>query len=292
MLEFGSQSVEAHAVRDSIAIEGFGLADDGCLRVQAGGDDALRALEDALVPVVQDSDITVHAAVRITGDTSANVLGVATNADGSSVMDTLMAARPHARQWGVVLGTRHGLWVLGPPPTTPSCRLLSQRLARVPIDRPAAIAHAPTEFLMSRLVDVLVGTSLREMRSVLTAGHSAMHVLFDTGSTMTYASQSVRRGLRERGGVQGDDQDAAVVALRLENGVVLALDPAAYRRAHGFNSLDVTSSTFEDLLGKDVDGILLGCVAMAGIYMHVDLDAHELGFSTSNSAHMQLQKDA
>ena len=69
------------------------------------------------------------------------------------------------------------------------------------------------------------------------------------------------------------------VALVLDGGVHLVLSPATYMLGGrgGESTLNVSEPFVDELLRAD--GVLLGCIAMRGVYVHHDVAAGRLGFA-------------
>ena len=169
-----------------------------------------------------------------------------------------------------------GAWVLGLPPAN-TCDLLVQRLSYVPMTIPRQLRHSGTQFYMTDIQDILVGKRLKEMRSIWNRPPPASSLMVDTGSTATYVSHRLSSALN-RVGVRGAASDSLKVALRLRGNVFVVLDPTTYVMDDE-SFLELGSGVMESLLG--VEGILLGAIAMRGMYVQMDLDNKRIGFAKS-----------
>ena len=275
VIEYGSQAVVTDVVLDAMAIRGFDINETMC-QAMLGGHPLAHPPKDNHADVVLHDKVVIHAAKMITGPTAANVFGMAPNTTGDSLIQHVL---PHGmrRVWGFTLTKRGGAWVIGTPPKT--CNLLQDKIHRVPMVVPRALKGMHTQFYMAHITDILVGPELTHMSSVLPLGGKALYLMVDTGSTLTYMSQYVSRALAKRG-VRGKASDNMKVALRLDRGVHVVLNPSVYVD-DGYSYLDTSSDIVETLLG--VEGILLGAVAMRGLFVQFDLDRNTIGFARGAS---------
>lgn len=294
MVMYGSQTVQSDVQVDTLRLNGFQMDGETCSRLQGGAFSRVLSTAEAAafredphafgIPITSLTSVPVYAARVIRGSSSANVFGTAPDTTGTSMIDAVLdAAQLHSsssssseqleREWGVLLTATGGLWVLGRPPT--SCGLIARALTKqVPYAPTAAAEDIGTRFYMTPIYDVLCGASLREMRSILAhvADVPALHLMVDTGCTVTYTSEVLRGPLRAAG-VHGRPSDA-FTALRLTGGTFLVLDPAVYGPEGG---LDTGTSVVNLLL--HAEGVVLGALALRGIYCHFNLDARTIAFT-------------
>lgn len=295
-LAYGSQRVVAHMALQTMTLQGYIV--DTTLQHTLG------ALGIAHLPPAQSlqhvathvepqalpaRDVELYATMHMAGTTSLNIFGVAPTthrADG-----TLLAAvfpPPRRRTFGILLGRSQGVWLLGPPPQPRPAAPF--QLVSVPLELPRRVAQRDgTAFLTTRLVDVWVGTSLSALMSVrkaMLAQHpaaaaEAWWLMTDTGTTRTYPSRAVAAVMQQLG-VPHARRSAWWMALELQRGVFIVLAPDAVE-----DSLDLRDPFVEQVL--HADGILVGCLALRGLYMHVDVHTRTLHWAAARRGHPQTQ---
>jgi hypothetical protein len=278
-LHFGSQTVVADIALVRITLAGHDLDDavNGALLHNA--DAALQqaqTAQTALAVQTAAGAAAVFATKRMTGDTAANVLGLAPSPSSSprSMLETLHTDGA-PQEFGIMLGGGGGVWVPGPPPT--SALAPRDRIVHVPIVRPPWLQNQPSLFYMTPLLDVLVGPTPASMRSVLTSltAPRNMFLMLDTGSTMTYTSAGLQGPILAAKAASGAAHPC--LALVLPNNVFLLLTPATYMLDTATSSIDLHEPFVDELLR--CDGVLLGCIAMRGLYIHHDATRQRLGFA-------------
>ena len=293
-LHYGSQSIQADVALHSISIPGFDLDADmhrallQDMHVDAARDAMIRRGNHIAGGATSAAETQVFATKLMSGDTAANILGLAPTAPGARVPAAIDALQPdaRARAFGVLLGSTGGVLIPGPIPPAVLVAPGQRRFVSVPLRVPPHLATLPTQFFMVRLLNVLVGASLSCMRSIVTsASVGRMHAMFDTGSTFTFTSSKLQAPLQAAAMAVGTA--APYVALMLEDGVVFVLAPSNYvltpQETGGggaVSTLDTTAPFVDQLLG--VQGFLVGCIAQRGIFMHYNISDAQLTFAAAH----------
>lgn len=272
-LHFGSQSVVTDIVLDSLRVRGMGIDTKLCKQLLNGHPEKARE-DKGDAAAVAETPTHIYAAKAMRGDTNANVFGMAPlrKRDKGGMIQTMWPRG--AWTFGVLLGAKGGLWVLGPPPV--ECTGIASRMRYVPNTRPRHLQRASsTQFYMTPLHDVLLGTSLRAMKSAFRKPHRGMWLMTDTGSTDSYPSMQLSQALTTSKFANGEH----VLALVLQGGVTLVLEPKVYAEGRGRagSSLDLHTGFMDEVLG--VQGLLLGNVASRGLFMQ--MSAKRLGFAST-----------
>ncbi len=275
-LEFGSQRVTGNMAQEVVQLLGFPL-DTG----------AVQPASQWRAPGTEPSTEAAHVSMQVlamtavTGNTAANVFGISpTFSSSGASQDTVLldALMPqHSQRFGVMLGRQSGLLTFGPPPPTPDIA----RMRYVPLRHPPTVVrNSPTQFMMTPLVDVMVGRSLEQMQSIFhhVLLPTDMWVMFDTGCTNTYTSKALSEPLHHTvSKLQADVTDGSLFwSLVLQNGVHFILSPSVYMW-QGRSTIDTTRSFMEDITG--VAGVLVGCMASRGLYIDHDVAGRRLGFA-------------
>lgn len=299
LIHYGSQSVLADIAVSSLQVRGMALDASLTRRLMGGAvggvASTLRHEEQragGLVSVLH-APTEVHATKHITGETSAHVFGLAPVPDSATAPALLASIFPASHgnaSFGVLMGRRAGAWILGSPP--PSLR---PRMSYVPLRRPRHLQTTPSLFYMMELVDVLVGPSTSQVRTLFRDGRQAprsLWLMLDTGSSDTYASSQLRgplRAARAQAAARPDSSAGLFVVLVLQGGVHLVLTPHTYidmDPSHGIgDSLNLRDSFVDTLL--HVQGLLLGATAMRGWYVQHDLPRQRIGFASVASNEVQ-----
>lgn len=309
VIRYGSQTAITTAVVDTVSVGGFDTMSSIFHDVLTDGAD--EAFQDLLEDgsdepnrrfglTIRKGTTPIYAAHSIDG-TSASVLGVAPSNTGRSWIEHVVGpnadtdeGRSGTVQWGCSLGEKWGIFTLGPPPAncvSPSSSLCDMQF--VEMARPPHLARASTLFYMVPVVQFLAGPDLRSLRRVRTEDRPGgtlsarrglpMYLMFDTGSTLSYASSDLHAPLRASGGVRGALSDNLLVAELMGQGgkpvYLVVWDPAVHNLDGVTPALNVSDGSLDSLLG--VTSMLVGAVSQRGMFIQHDVSGGRMGFSNT-----------
>ncbi len=133
-------------------------------------------------------NIMVHLVTHIRGTSASNLFGLAMPTDDSSLVAKLFPNKKPC--WSIVLRNGGGWWAMGALPCF-------SKVEYAPLVDPPAFRSFVTQFYVVPLTSMWVGSNAGDMVQVKKG--VPKYCIIDTGTTLTYGSTTLGKGLSEKG---------------------------------------------------------------------------------------------